>query len=75
MTVRRRAGGEPSGHGDLVILLIVAGVVVVLAVLFFGGRRARERRLEGRREEANELRAEASQRARRADVVDPDVDT
>lgn len=49
------------------IILIVVGVLVVLAIAFFVSRRARERQLEGKREEAQELRATADQQAQRAE--------
>jgi hypothetical protein len=48
-------------------ILIAVGAVVVLGVLLVGGRRARERRLESKRSEAAELRADASTRAARAE--------
>jgi flagellar biosynthesis/type III secretory pathway M-ring protein FliF/YscJ len=47
-----------------IIIAIAAVVAVVLVVL--GGRRAQERRLEGKRDEAGQLRQEAAARAQSA---------
>jgi flagellar biosynthesis/type III secretory pathway M-ring protein FliF/YscJ len=47
-------------------VLIVIAVLVAVAV-FFVAPRLRERRLEGRREEASELRSDAADQARRAE--------
>jgi F0F1-type ATP synthase membrane subunit b/b' len=48
-----------------VILVIAALLVLVIALV--AGRRAKERQLEGRREEAQELRSDAEAQAYRAD--------
>jgi flagellar biosynthesis/type III secretory pathway M-ring protein FliF/YscJ len=47
-------------------VLIVVIAIVVIGVFVFAGRRAQTRRLEGKREEAQELRSGASDQARRA---------
>jgi FtsZ-interacting cell division protein ZipA len=44
-------------------ILIAIAVIVVLALVVAGSRRAKERRLEGKREEAGQLRQEAAARA------------
>jgi hypothetical protein len=49
------------------IILIVAAVLVVLLFAVFGSRRMRDRQLEGKREEARELRSTAEVQAHRAD--------
>jgi hypothetical protein len=49
----------------LIIILVIAGIVVLLVALFLG-RRARDRKLEGRRVEATQLRQEADQRSQQA---------
>jgi F0F1-type ATP synthase membrane subunit b/b' len=51
--------------GVIVILLIAA--LLFLPIALVAGRRAKERRLEGRREEAQELRTDAEAQAHRAD--------
>ena len=65
------------------VVLIVLAVVIVALICFALVRKQRERRLEGRREEAGELRqtarshqleAEAGEHERRAADLDPDVD-
>ena len=50
-----------------IILLIAVGVLVVLAIAYGVVRRGRERRVEGKREEARELRTTAEVQSRRAD--------
>jgi uncharacterized protein HemX len=50
-----------------IIVLIVIAAIVVIGVFVFAGRRAQERRLEGKREEAQELRSDASEQAQRAE--------
>jgi flagellar biosynthesis/type III secretory pathway M-ring protein FliF/YscJ len=50
-----------------IILLIIAAVLVVLAIAFVASRRARDRRLEGKREEAQELRSTGEMQAQRAE--------
>lgn len=49
------------------IALIVLGVLLLVGIIIVGGRRTQERRLEGKREEASELRDDAQTRARRAE--------
>jgi predicted lipid-binding transport protein (Tim44 family) len=49
------------------IILIVVGVLIVLAIAFLASRRARERQLESKRGEAQELRATAEQQTQRAE--------
>ena len=51
-----------------IIALIVIGAVVLIALVLLGGRRARERQLEGKRVEADELRTQSEEAARRAQV-------
>jgi FtsZ-interacting cell division protein ZipA len=48
-------------------LLIILGVLLLVGIIVVGGRGARERRLEGKRVEATELRREAQGRAESAD--------
>ncbi len=50
-----------------VIALIALGVLLLVGIIVVGGRRAQERRVEGKRTEATELREEAASRAQRAD--------
>jgi FtsZ-interacting cell division protein ZipA len=50
------------------IILIVVAAVVVLAIAFVAWRRAQERRIEGKRDEARELRSQAEVQAHRADA-------
>jgi C4-dicarboxylate-specific signal transduction histidine kinase len=50
------------------IILIVIAAVVVLAIALFAWRRTQERRIEGKRDEARELRTEAEVQAHRADA-------
>jgi FtsZ-interacting cell division protein ZipA len=52
---------------DTWIILVIIGVLVVLAIAFFASRRARERQLEGHREEAREMRSTAESQAHRAE--------
>jgi F0F1-type ATP synthase membrane subunit b/b' len=49
------------------IVLIVVGALVVLAIIAFAATKARGRRLDQRREEAQEVRVEAQAKARRAE--------
>jgi flagellar biosynthesis/type III secretory pathway M-ring protein FliF/YscJ len=49
-----------------VILAALAVVAVVLAAIFFLGRRSKDRRVQRKRDEANELRVEADEKAVRA---------
>jgi FtsZ-interacting cell division protein ZipA len=42
-----------------VIVLIIVAVLALVGIIIVGGRQARERQLEGKREEAGELRKEA----------------
>jgi FtsZ-interacting cell division protein ZipA len=51
-----------------IIVLIVIGAVVLIALVLLGGRRARERQLEGKRVEADELRTQSEEVAQRAQV-------
>ena len=52
---------------DTWVWIVIAVVAVVaIALIVWGGRRAKERRLEGKREEAGQLRQEAAQRAQAA---------
>jgi FtsZ-interacting cell division protein ZipA len=51
---------------ETLIIILVIGAIVVLLVALFVGRRMRDRRLEGKRVEATELRQEADERARHA---------
>src|ERR687898_759616 len=60
-----RAGNEESMDTWIIVLIVVA-VVVAVSLLFLTPR-LRERRLEGRREEASELRSDAADQARRAE--------
>jgi FtsZ-interacting cell division protein ZipA len=48
-------------------LLIILGVLLLVGIIVVGGRSARERRLEGKRVEATELRHESEQRAESAE--------
>ncbi len=70
------------------VVLIVLGALVLALIVWMLVRKQRERRLEGQREEAAELRqtarsherqaqqhkAQAEQRAREAAEVDPDTE-
>jgi FtsZ-interacting cell division protein ZipA len=47
-------------------LLIILGVLLLVGIIVVGGRSARERKLETRRAEATNLRAEAQQQSERA---------
>ena len=47
-------------------IVIAVGALVVLALIAFGAVRGREKRLEQRREEAQELRQEAEMRTQQA---------
>jgi biopolymer transport protein ExbB/TolQ len=49
------------------IVLIVVGVVVALAIIAWAATRARGRKVEERRQEAQEVRIEAQAKARRAE--------
>jgi FtsZ-interacting cell division protein ZipA len=51
-----------------IIVLIVIGAVILIALVLLGGRRARERQLEGKRVEADELRTQSEEVAQRAQV-------
>ena len=51
-----------------IIAVIVIGAVVLIALVLLGGRRARERQLEGKRVEADELRTQSEEVAQRAQV-------
>ena len=51
------------------IILIAIAAIVVLAIAFVAWRRAQERRIEGKREEARELRTQAEVQAHRADAL------
>jgi biopolymer transport protein ExbB/TolQ len=49
------------------IVLIVVGVLVALAIIAYAATRARGRRLEQRREQAQDVRVEAQAKTRRAE--------
>src|SRR5215213_2623797 len=66
----RRASCKPTLEADLdtwIWILIVIVVLVVIGIAVFAARRARERQLETKRHEANELRETSAAQARRAD--------
>jgi flagellar biosynthesis/type III secretory pathway M-ring protein FliF/YscJ len=52
---------------DTWIIVLIIGVLIALAIAFVLSRRARERQLEGRREEATELRSTAEDQTQRAE--------
>ena len=52
---------------ELWMILLIVGALVVLAAVFVGGRRAQARRVEHKREEAQELRTGAQEQALRAE--------
>lgn len=52
---------------DTWIIVLIIGVLIALAIAFVLSRRARERQLEGRREEASELRSTAEDQTQRAE--------
>jgi hypothetical protein len=52
---------------DTWVIVLIIGVLIVLAIAFVMSRRARERQLQGRREEASELRSSAEEQSQRAE--------